>query len=549
MDIQFLTAGERCVTVSFGNKVSLELNTKVRMLKEELVTNPIVGVVETVPTYCALSVHYDPVMIRHAQLVYELQKRIISMRTIKDSDASVKEVPVYYGGETGPDLEHCAALEGLSVEEFIRIHSSHKYYVYQLGFSPGHPYMARFEEPFSFKRRETPRVDIPAHSVVVQQNLTNITPFHQPSGWNIIGSTPLNITDFNREKPFFFSAGDWVRIKPVDKNEYDRIKASEECKEAETANADAAGFVVEVPGALTTIQDEGRFGYQDSGVSPAGPMDYKAFHLANIIAGNRKELPALEVTMMGPSLRFTKQTTIAVTGADLSPMLNGNEIAMYRTVPVNEGDVLSFGRRRSGCRAYIAFAGGIEEKKVLGSCSTDIKNGLGGRCGRALKKDDAIALGENNYRFCAFEKEEYPEDEIVLRVVTGPQEDRFTAKGIKQFFNHSAVITDKSDRQGVRLDCEPLEFVTDGNIISDGISLGAIQVANDGRPIILLSDRQSVGGYAKLGNVIYADLPKLAQAIPGMKVRFVRVSLELAEELYVKEMNFINELEERYVLN
>lgn len=561
MEYRFLTAGERCLTVSFGNEVSIELNTRVRMLKSELEENPIKGVVETVPTYCALSVHYLPDIIRRDELEKRLKQSIANMKPVSGTEENVKEVPVLYGGETGPDLEECAKLEGISTEELIRRHTSHEYYVYQLGFSPGHPYMARKEEPFSFRRRETPRVDIPAHSVVAQTNLTNITPFHQPSGWNILGSTPLNITDYSREDPFFFKAGDHVRLRAIDKEEYDRIRKVQE-NAVDPQDTDkhgkeiSGGFTVEKAGVLTTIQDEGRFGYQAGGVSPAGPMDPRSFHIANILVGNRMSAAALEITFIGPVIRFNEDSVIAVTGADLTPKINGSVIPMYQAAAVSAGDVLSFGARKNGLRAYLAFAGGIDEKKVMGSCATDIKNSLGGHDGRALKQGDVIRTGSrgkcgvtgtDRTLINAVTKEIFDEDDIKVRVVLGPQDDRFTRVGIRQFLNHSAVVTDKSDRQGVRLECEPLEFVTDCNIISDGISLGAIQVAGDGKPIILLADRQSVGGYAKIANVIYTDLPKLAQAVPGSRVRFIEVSGELAEELYIREITALKKLEEMYV--
>lgn len=543
------------MTVSFGNEVSIEMNTKVRMLKKELEENPVKGVIETVPTYCALSVHYRPDVIRRTGLEDELRKSIARMKPIAESTETYKEVPVYYGGETGPDLEDCAELEGISTEEFIKKHTEHEYYVYQLGFSPGHPYMARSEEPFSFKRRQTPRVEIPAHSVVVQTNLTNITPFSQPSGWNIIGSTPLNITDYTKDDPFFFKSGDHVRLIPVDKKEYDRIKneqenAAEIRRRSKPGKTDESvgGFIVENGGLLTTIQDEGRIGYQASGVTPAGPMDHRAFHLANILVGNESGAPALEATILGPSLRFLKSNFIAVTGADLSPEINGRPVKMYSTLSVREGDVLSFGKRKCGCRAYIAFAGGIKEKQVMGSCAADLKNRLGGHEGRELKAGDEIQTGVSigHVRMMTLPVGIYDDRDITVRAVTGPQDDRFTKQGIRKFFNYSATVTDKCDRQGIRLDCEPLEFVTDCNIISDGISFGAIQVTGDGRPIILLADRQSVGGYTKIANVIYTDLPKLAQAMPGCRVRFVEVSVGLAEELYIREMDALKKAEEEY---
>ena len=162
MDVKFLIAGDRAVSVEFGKEICLETNSKVRMLEEKLKEAPIDGVVEVVPTYCSLIVHYRPEVLLYDQLVRELKERLNNMHSIQKKKKIIKEVPILYGGETGPDLEYCARLEQTSVEEIIRKHSEHEYYVYMLGFAPGHPYMARFQEPYSFKRRESPRVKIPA---------------------------------------------------------------------------------------------------------------------------------------------------------------------------------------------------------------------------------------------------------------------------------------------------------------------------------------------------------------------------------------------------
>lgn len=224
MDVKFLIAGDKAVSVEFGKVICLETNEKVRMLEEKLKESPIEGVVEVVPTYCSLIVHYRPEVVLYDELVQALKERLENMHSVQKKKKIVKEIPILYGGETGPDLEYCAQLEQTSVEEIIRKHSEHEYYVYMLGFAPGHPYMARFEEPYSFKRRESPRVKIPARSVVVQLNLSDLIPFEQPCGWNIIGSTPLDICNFEKEEPFLLSAGDWVRHVPVTKDEYDRIR-------------------------------------------------------------------------------------------------------------------------------------------------------------------------------------------------------------------------------------------------------------------------------------------------------------------------------------
>lgn len=217
------------MSVQLGNEISLAVNSRVLALHKELSEHPIDGITEMVPTYAALMIHYRPEVIRYKEIRKEIESRLANLKEEQGSRKKIiKVVPICYGGELGPDLQLCADLEKTTTDEIIRKHSTHDYYVYMLGFAPGHPYSARFEEPFSFKRRETARVSIPGGSVVVQQNLSDLIPFDQPCGWNIIGATPLRITDYDREDPFLVHAGEWVRYKPVDRREYDRIKAQVE---------------------------------------------------------------------------------------------------------------------------------------------------------------------------------------------------------------------------------------------------------------------------------------------------------------------------------
>ena len=310
------------------------------------------------------------------------------------------------------------------------------------------------------------------------------------------------------------------------------------------------GISVENGGILTTVQDEGRFGYQAYGVSTSGAMDSHAFHIANLLVGNKMTEGALEMTFMGPTLTFTCDNIIAVTGGDLMPMLDGQPMPMYQAVLVRKGQKLQFGGARNGCRGYIAFAGGLEIPEVMGSKSTLLRNNLGGVKGRKLEKGDTIAFTASKTELSNMENRKvpadvYPADEVVLRVVLGPQDDEFTERGIRSFFWNSGVITDEFDRMGCRIEREPIEHKGDGNINTDGISLGSIQVPANGKPIIMLADRQSTGGYAKIGTVISVDLPKIAQSRPGQKVRFIQVSLELAQSLYIRERNKMLELDEK----
>ncbi len=224
MEAKFLLTGDCSLSVQMGEEISLAVNQRVRMLFLNLTRYPIEGIREMVPTYASLMIHYQPEVVRYEVLKAEIIKRLDHLDSAEEESGIVKEIPICYGGELGPDLEDCAAFEKVSVEEFIRMHSQHEYYSYMLGFAPGHAYMARFEEPFHFKRRESPRVKISGGSIVVQLNLSNLIPFDQPCGWNIVGATPLTICDYRKEDPFLVHAGDWVKYVPVSRKEFDAIK-------------------------------------------------------------------------------------------------------------------------------------------------------------------------------------------------------------------------------------------------------------------------------------------------------------------------------------
>lgn len=311
------------------------------------------------------------------------------------------------------------------------------------------------------------------------------------------------------------------------------------------------GILVKDPGPFTTVQDEGRFGYQEYGVTPSGPMDDRAFRIANILVGNPQGEGALEITFKGPELVFDQDNVIAVTGSDMQPSVNNQRIPMYAAVAVHAGDVLRFGfAAGGGCRGYIAFAGGLDIPLVMGSKSTLASKKLGGYEGRALKQGDRIgflapkaSLPHMEKRHCPMPV--YPTDEVSLRVVLGPQDDAFSEEEQRKFFWYSSKVTAESDRQGCRLEREvPIRHINDGNIISDGIAFGSIQVPTTGQPFIMLADRQTVGGYTKIGTVITVDLSKIAQTKPGMRIRFIQVSMELAHMLYIRELEELKELEQ-----
>lgn len=290
------------------------------------------------------------------------------------------------------------------------------------------------------------------------------------------------------------------------------------------------------PGMLTTIQDMGREGYGEYGIPVAGAMDRESLKLANLLVDNKLDQGALEITLMGPHLRFHQSTIMSITGGDLSPKVNGQPMQMYKSILVHEGDELTFGGIKSGARAYVAFQGGFDIPDVMGSQSTYIKGKLGGFEGRKLKAGDRLALNKNEVGI--HKEREIPSylkrqfgHKVDIRVILGSEEDAFSKEGLHTFLNKEYTVSSQSDRMGYRLTGDKIEHKDSPDILSGGIQLGAIQVPGHGEPIIMMADRQITGGYTKIAHVITEDLPYLAQLKPGGKVRFSVVSLQVAWEL------------------
>lgn len=288
------------------------------------------------------------------------------------------------------------------------------------------------------------------------------------------------------------------------------------------------------PGILTTIQDSGRFGYQELGIPVSGVMDDYNYRLANILVGNELDEAVLETTYYGPMIKFNEDLNIAITGADMSAKIDGLDAPMFETISVKAGQTLQFGKLKEGIRGYIALGGKIDVPVVNGSKSTHIKTKMGGIEGRALKAKDEIKIIKNKNNTMRRIPEKYiPHISKfnILRVVLGPQDDYFTEKGINDLFRSGGYqVTKDFDRMGIRLKGTAIEHKETADIISDGTNFGSIQVPANGQPIILVADRQTTGGYTKIGTVITPDLPKLAQMSFLDKVLFDEISIEEAEK-------------------
>lgn len=292
------------------------------------------------------------------------------------------------------------------------------------------------------------------------------------------------------------------------------------------------------PGAQSQLQDLGRYGYQHLGVPVCGAMDEVAHRLANLLVGNVRDEATLEIVLMGPSLRFAAATQIAVCGADLSATLDGEPVTLNERIDVMAGAVLAFGQRIKGLRSYLAVRGGFSVAALMGSRSTFVRGGFGGHLGRALRKGDQLLAADFKPAGAPQDlpvESTLPSAEVTpLRVVLGEHWAGFTAEAQALFSEASYRISPQSDRMGYRLEGPALSRSQPGELISEAVNFGSIQVPPDGKPIVLMAERQSTGGYPKIGHVISVDLPLLAQLAPQQALRFVPVSLETAQTLYLQ---------------
>ena len=303
-------------------------------------------------------------------------------------------------------------------------------------------------------------------------------------------------------------------------------------------------------GMLTTVQDLGRTGYQSQGFSVAGVMDVRSFKIANLLLDNPENEPVLEFTLIGPTLEFTSATIIAITGGDFQPTVNDEPVPMYTALYMNKGDILKFKSARTGSRGYIAFSSYLEVPVVMGSRCTNLKSKIGGFKGRKLQEGDYMNFRIKR-RYLPFflsrkleldDVNEFEKDETILRVVMGPQDDRFSKQGIETFLNSEYIVTSDFDRMGCRLEGPYIAPKESSDIISDGIAFGSIQVPSHGKPIILLADRQTTGGDAKIATVASVDIPKLVQRKTDHKIRFKAITVQEAQELYKKELKELDKM-------
>lgn len=309
-------------------------------------------------------------------------------------------------------------------------------------------------------------------------------------------------------------------------------------------------MLIDQPGMFSLVQDLGRYGWQRFGVPANGAMDERAHRIANALVGNDEDAATLECTLTGPTLRFARNTLIALSGADMVVTADGKRVPFNRAIMLRRGVVLAFGECRRGTRTYLAVRGGIDTDPVMGSRSTYVRGTYGGVEGRALRRGDRVPVStpqedqllldrmlvQSGMPFVEAGPVELPAgvssnaaDSAPIRFMRGPQWRKFSLAARQAFVRQPFVISTQSDRMGYRLEGPELALKQPLEMISEACDFGTIQVPPSGSPIVLMADRQSAGGYPKIAYVISTDLPLLAQAAPGDSLHFAPVTLRQAE--------------------
>lgn len=508
--------------IELERRLDPEINARARAIAAGFPA--IAGVIETVPALCSVLIVFDPLSTDLAALLDAAEAAARSPGLRPADIGRLIEVPVVYGGTAGPDLEEVAALCGLTPDQVVGEHTAVEYAVYMLGFTPGYPYLGVLPVGLHLPRLAVPRLRVPAGSVAIADALAGIYPMESAGGWRLIGRTPLSIYDPTEPDPVLLRPGDRVRFSPISSATFPPPP-----RDAPNPRPSHPVFEIRSGGLYTTVQDLGRPGFRRLGVPAGGAMDPFALRVANLAAGNPPGAAALELTVPGPVLRMLDEAQLAIAGADLSPELDGTPVEPARPFQVRPGQVLEFGAPRRGMWCYLAVRGGIDVRPVLGSSATFAPGRLGGSGGRRLREGDVVGRGpDRGVATIEGLDVSLPGGEITVRVIPGPHDEWLTEDARASLLREVFTVGLHTDRAGARLDGPALAHSISREFFSDGLLPGAIQIPSGGRPIVILPDGPTTGGYPNAAALISADLRLVAQSPPGTKLRFTAVSMEEA---------------------
>ena len=307
------------------------------------------------------------------------------------------------------------------------------------------------------------------------------------------------------------------------------------------------------PGILDTIQDTGRYGYQHLGIHPGGSMDRFSARLANALLGKLPDGPVIEIHFPAPKIRFETPTVIALSGADFSPLINGDPVPMHHPIALESESVLQFSHMEQGARCYLSVLHDFKLEKWMGSYSTNLKAGAGGYQGHPLRKDDRIEFTGNynishllqgkNCHVLPWKANDIVDTRNEIECLMGSEWNWLTREAQQDFLQNWYLISNDADRMGYRLNGAPLAMNREEQLVSSAVTFGTIQLLPDGQLIILMADHATTGGYPRIASVISAHLPILAQKKPNSSIRFKMVDLSTAEKKVFEQKKYLQQLQ------
>jgi KipI family sensor histidine kinase inhibitor len=472
-----------------------------------------VGIEDVIVGFRSVTVVVDPVVVDLPALGQRLASRPASVT----DRVTTRRIEIAVALD-GPDLDEVATLARLSPSRIVDLLTGTDLQVAFVGFAPGFAYLVGLPPDLAaIPRRPTPRPAVPGGSVALAGGFAGVYPQTSPGGWQLVGRTAMRLFDPLTPPYSALRAGDRVRLRAAEVADVADVAPSTDRRPPLTSDADRT-LLIENAGLLSFVQDRGRLGVAGLGVPRAGGADPYGLRIANRLVGNAEDAAVIEATARGPVLRFSAPAHVAVVGT-AEVQIDGLSVPGDSIVPVSAGQTMTTGDVHRGLRSYIAVGGGIDVPTVLGSRSSDVLCGLGAG---ALRAGDVLGLGRPG-RPAGRRQTHAPKAPAPLRVMVGP--DVFPTATVEHLISTTWDVDPSSDRIGIRLTAGQSPIVPTPTIASRGMVTGAIQVPPDGRPIVLLCDHATVGGYPVIATVVTADLGILGQLRPGDTVHFEPVDL------------------------
>lgn len=514
-----------------GLLLELESLDDVLAVHQHLKAHPLEGQVDAVAAARTIMLTFT-----HRECVHQARQQSAELKNLQFStgDRELKQIEVVYDGE---DLTELAEVLGMSTEALIQWHSGQQWLGAFGGFAPGFTYCAPVESTQPVPRRPSPRTAVPERSVAVAGDFSAVYPRVSPGGWQLIGRTSADMWDLDRDAPALVSPGDTVQYIPVAAEKLTLGKATEDSPAPQTASTSGRQqphnpvLTVESSGLQLLIQDCGRPGYSDLGVSRAGVADEAAAAQVNRLVGNAEDAPVLEALDGGVTLQANGTVVLAAAGAEAAlTITSGNGVtrgaAMREAFALTAGEQLRIGPATRGLRVMIGLRGGVAGQPELGSVSSDTMSGLGPA---PLQAGDSISVGEVNTNTAVGTPEsttlprQDEEGSVTLRFTYGPREDWFTEAEQRRLATQQWRVTQLANRVGVRLgpapsqgsEARPLQRSRADELASEGVARGSLQMPPEGNPVLFLNDHPVTGGYPVIGVVLAQDLSAAAQLRPG----------------------------------